>query len=442
MTRPRTGVAGHRRERTREKPHSGAAHRVSRVGWLATLTNVDAVMERDLAPERLPDSVRHRLARLDRLRDIWTEQRCNRVGVQRVPGRRALLRTHARELLTLADQDTTVPGPREREHRDEDALVRMAADCHTGYRLSGVDLTDLARTLPGPAATVPLSESDGQRLADAAAVRAHPVVRAAHVYLTCQETLERAAAHDSSAPAPSPHRPLPWAVATLTLLRSTYPPLVMDHRLAGTYRAAMAGTDGRERLLALVELFTDLQTAAMRDELSRSGETSPPSVATAHSAGSLSAALHRCVLEHIRTRNASFSLVLHELDPAARVGVSAGDIGTAPECGRCDAAAARALFRRGPGCRWASLEVATAEATLRLLLLVQDVGSPPTGVLVVTADAWLTTADRSMDALDPACTDCVTLLPTDSLDDRRAEVTAFVDDMIARALGRLTRTLG
>ncbi|RNL81543.1 hypothetical protein EFW17_22185 [Halostreptopolyspora alba] len=403
-------------------------------------------MERDLAPERLPAPVRHRLDRLDRLRDIWVERRCNRVGVRGVPGRRALLRAHARELLTLAGQGTTIPGARERERRDEDALVRMVDDCHTGCRLSGSELTDLARTLPDPTATTPLSDPDGQRLADAAAVRTHPIVRAAHLYLTCQETLERAAAREPATPPlspPSPHRPLPWAVATLTLLRSTYPPLVMDHRLADAYRAAIARADARERLLAFVELLTDLQEAAMRGELSRGGDLEHPvPVAVAHSAGSLSAALHRCVLERARTRGASFALVLHELDPDARVEVTAGDIGTAPERGRCEAAAARALFRRGPGCRWTSLEVTTAETTLRLLLLVQDVGTPPTGVLAVTADAWLTTADRSMDVLDPACTDCVTLLPTDSLGDRRAEVTAFVDDTIARAIGRLTRTPG
>lgn len=322
--------------------------------------------------------------------------------------------------------------------------MRMEADCHTGLRLSGTYLSDLARTFSDSAAAAPLSQPDSQRLADAAAVPTHPVVRAAHLFLMCAEILERSAGHAGPAPPPLSHRPLPWALASLTLLRSTYPPLVMDHRLAGAYQAAEAKRDERERLLAFVALFAELQMVAMRGELSRAGHDSgqsPAPSAAAHGSGPLSAALHRCVLERTRTRSSPFTMVLNELDPDARVEVTAGDIGTAPERGRCDAAAARALFRRGPGCRWASLEVTAADAALRLLILVQDVGSPPTGVLAVTADAWLTTADRSLDVLDPACTDCVTLLPTDSLDDRRTELEEFVDDVTARAVGRLFRAL-
>ncbi len=396
-------------------------------------------MEHDLAPERLPTPVRRTLARVDRLRDVWVEQQCNRAGVQRVPGRSAVLRAHARELLMLAGQEITAPGWRQRALRDENALLHMAATCHTGDQLGTTEEADLPATLADSAATA-LSKPDRQQLAEATTVATHPIVRAAHVYLTCAALLDPStgAAAENTPPA---HRQLPWAMATRTLLRSTYAPLAMDHRIADAHTAAAATTNERERLLAFVGIFCDLQTVAMRAELSHAPNNRPSATSLAHDSRPFLSTLHRCVLERARTRSAPFAMVLREIDSTARVDVEAGDTGVAPERGRCDAAAAQALFRSGPECRWVSLQVVTAEATLRLLLLVQDVGTPATGVLAVTADAWLTTADRSVDVLEQAPSDSVTLLPTDSLDDRRTEVESYVDDVVARAVGRLIHAL-
>ncbi len=377
---------------------------------------------------------------------------CHRAGEQWAPGRRRIFRWHARELRELAGQGAAAE-LREQVRGDEDALVAMEADCRSGRRLTGDYLSGLARRIPDFEETVPLPEHTGDLLAEAAAVETHPVIRAAHLHLTCEETLRRVAQRDGLPGPPLSLRPLPWALASLSLLRSTYPPLIMDHRLVEAHRAARSQPTQWDRLTALVPLFADLETVSLRSELSWAAPLhADPDQRSPVSPGAhftvvrprpapLMAALHRRILERLRFRSASFTLVLRELDPAAQADVTAGDIETAPQRNRCEAAAARALFRLGPGCRWASLDIAATEARLRLLVLVQDVGAPPTGALAVTADAWLTVEDRSIDVLDPAYTDSVTLVPTDGADDRRSEVEGFVDDVVARALDRLTRAL-
>ncbi|QBI52736.1 hypothetical protein EKD16_04645 [Streptomonospora litoralis] len=238
-----------------------------------------------------------------------------------------------------------------------------------------------------------------------------------------------------------------------------------------------------DRLTPLVLLLADLEAAALRWELSR---VSRAPVAGRSESGRLAAAVHRRIVEHLRLRCASLRLVLRELDPASRSVVSSSTGGSeyadpsdaprpgAPQGGRAtalaensavgretavataatsgrgavapsvderrDAAARRALFTPGADEWHAALDIDLADGVLQLLVFVQEVGSASTGVLAVTADGWMTTDDGAVDVLEPGCADCVTLVPTDGADDRWPEVEAFVDDVLARSIGHLTRT--
>ncbi|NYE49658.1 hypothetical protein HDA32_004778 [Spinactinospora alkalitolerans] len=410
----------------------------------------------ELAPTRFPLDVQRRLAALDRLREIWADHQTRRPGHLWADDRRRLFRRHVLELRALAGQGG-VASPaaarmaaqgwdaaevddalRERLRHEEQALVAMAADCRAGQPLTADYLGDLARTIPDFDEPVPAHQGTGEYLAEAAAVETHPVIRAAHLQLMCERALESAGQRTPAGP-PLHHRPLPWAVASLSLMRSNYPPLIMDRRLAAPHDAARSRADEEARLAGLVCLLAELEIAALRGELSWAARASgqPPA-----NTAPLATAIHRRLLEHLRHGAGSLRLVLRELDPGARAAVDAGDIGDDERHrGRLDAAAERAMFSRGPGCWWVSLDLTVADAALRLLLAVQDVGTPATGVLAVTADARLLTDESAADVLDLACTDCVTLIPTDSAGERWPAVEEFADDAISRAVNSLTRAL-
>ncbi|RCV55688.1 hypothetical protein DEF28_05200 [Marinitenerispora sediminis] len=402
--------------------------------------------------------MRRRLAALDRLREIWAEHQTRRPRHRWAEDRRRFFRRHVVELRTLAglldakvaraerlsdgwDRLEITPELRERLRREEEALVEMASACTAGQPLTADYLTALALTIPDfDDPSFPVDQAAAS-LAEAAAVETHPVIRAAHIQLICEAVLEPAPA-PAAGPAlgPQPHqRPLPWAMASLALMRSNYPPLVMDHRLAEQHRRARFRASEQDRLVELTALLADLEIAALRGELSWSAQhRDQPSANTAP----LATAMQRRIVEHLRRQANSLALVLRELDSSARFAVSAGATDDdAARRGRLDAAAERALFTRGPGCWWAALDLTVTDGTLRLLVAVQDVGAPATGVLAVTADAQLRTAGSQGDALDLACTDCVTLIPTDGADERWPDVAEFVDDVVSRAMHRLTQAM-
>jgi hypothetical protein len=389
---------------------------------------------RALATDHLPAPVRRRLADLDRLHEVWSARRRHQPGDTVAEGRDALLRRHVRELRAAA----AAPADPARERAEADALIATAAVWRAGERLTADYLGGLARSLPDLDPPVPGAPDTGAVLAAAAAVEAHPVVRAAHLLLTGAEELRRAerAAPAADRPAgPEPLlRPLPWALATLSLMRSGYPPLALDHRLAGPQRTGPAA----DPFVRAVGLLADMAAAAMRAGLSRPARSTGPAPPRPTS---LAVALHRRLLDHLRDRSDSLRMVFREIEPDARIAVAAGTADSAAAREHCDAAAQRVLVTPGPGCWWASIDVDLDGGMLRLLVSVHDVGAPPSGVLAVTADAWLTTDDGAADVLDPACTDCVTLLPTDCAGERWPQVEAFADDAVARAVGHLTAAL-
>ncbi|TDQ51948.1 hypothetical protein EV190_10960 [Actinorugispora endophytica] len=394
--------------------------------------------------------MRTRLSDLDRLREVWTGHQIRRPGHQWADNRVRLFRRHILELRALAGRapvsseladrlvargwdagDLLAPELREELRLEERALVAMAADCRAGRDLTPEYLDTLTRSLTGVDSTVPAGRF-GDCLAAATAARTHPVIRAALVYLCSENALREAGGADAGLR----HDPLPWAMASLVLMRANHPPLVADHR---PLSSPSPGLDPQGRLVQIVELFVELEIAAMRGELSWAaggGETGPGGCGEA-----LARAVYRRLLDRLRQRAATLSMVLREIDPATTVRVTAGDLTDEGRHGdRMDSAAERALFVRGASW-WVCLETGSADAELRLLLTLQEVGAPSTGVLAVTADARLETPDGSEDVLDLGCTDCVTLVSTDTADERWPAVAELADEVISRAVGRLTTVM-
>ncbi|PSK97100.1 hypothetical protein CLV63_109103 [Murinocardiopsis flavida] len=422
-----------------------------------------APRDHGLSPLQFPADIRGRLVEVDRLREVWAARRRRRTDDERAEDQRRGFRRHIVELRAAAGLGA-VPAPaarravwsladlgpgdsalRERLRAEEDALAAMAADCRAGQVLDAAYLTRLAASIPDFGAAGPRGVGD---LAADTAVETHPLIRAAHLHVKCAEVLAAAGppadVSDGSGDSggaggvPARLRPLPWALGSLALIRSDYAPLIMDHRLAHRHAAALHLGDARLRLGAVVRLFTDLQTAALRADVSASAAAHKP---VQGGSTALAGAVHRAIGDRLRRAADSTALVLRTLDGSARASVRAGTADDGDTRERSDDAAERALFHRGPGCWWASLELAVSDAALRVLVAVQDVGSAVTGVLAVTADARLTTREGVGDALDLASTECVTLVPTDSAGERWPAIEVFVDDVLARAIERLTKAM-
>ncbi|WP_040272138.1 hypothetical protein [Streptomonospora alba] len=462
-----------------------------------------------LAPESFSDTVRRRLGNLDRLREVWTERRRYVDRTEDPALNRLSARRRVEALRRLAGVDTSDAGGVAAE---EEAFLAMAADCRSGVRLTPEYFEALVGGAPDFSPPLPAPPGVGELLAEAAAVETHPVIRAAHLFATCTAALDPGSATDPATDGPPAHlRPLPWWLAALSLIRSDLPPPAIDvgcplpapgstvsaeppdtaaadlpWRAPAPETTVPAPRAGDDRLAPLVLLLADLETAALRSELSRLArvQTRPRG-----ESGRLAAAVHRRIVEHLRLRSAPLHLVLRELDPSCRAVVSSSTAGpafttpgapgapgedperaedegaepggaaaraeepsgepatatrmrapVAPSTGeRSRGAARRALFAPGANEWHASLDVDLADGVLRLLVFVQEVGSPASGVLAVTADGWLTTDDGAEDVLAAGCADCVTLVPTDGADDRWPEVEAFADDVLARSIGYLTR---
>ncbi|MBB5432864.1 hypothetical protein [Nocardiopsis composta] len=367
---------------------------------------------------RAPTGLDRRLNVLDRLHRLWCERHRNRTAEDGGEALRPVFERHVRELRALAGR----PGSASRSGLDADALCALADEDRSG-RLTAGHLGALARRIPDFDPPLPGPERVAGAAEAVAASEDHPVLRAARLFL------ETSRAMGGGEP-PAPHlRPLPWALASLSLLRAGYPPLVADRRIGSRLDEALAAL---EPLGPLAAIAADLITAELRARLSGPAGGPPPH-GEPPLAGPLAAAMHRRIHRHLRHRTGPIGLVLREVEPGARVSVSAADTADGPVRERCAAAAERALFTPGPECRWVRLELRAAERGVDLLVAVHDVGDPPSGALAVTAGP--------AEVLDAASTDCVTLLPGDSADERWPAVEAFVDDAVSRALDRLTRSL-
>ncbi|WP_150252013.1 hypothetical protein [Nocardiopsis deserti] len=370
--------------------------------------------------DRIPALVREDLMDVDRLRAIWAQHRQSQPREARAAARRELTVRRVRAL---------GGGP-----ALEELVVSAAADGASGRQFTAAfvsELAERARNLPEDCpARSPLRPVDSEqalRLARAASVPAHPVVRAAQIYA---EGVAVLAELDPERPEGTHAWALPWLLASLVLRRADFPPLLPDP-LAPPW----SGRDADERLAGMVRHFARLVTGTLLDELSWTPEHVPEPRSPV---SPLAAVTRRRVLDYVRSRRESLAMILRALDPAARTSVYSGGSDDS-EPGTASEVVARNLLTPGAAHWWTALELTVGGASLSLFVVVQEVGRPRTGVLAVTADARLTTAEGVRDALGMSGTDSVTVMPTDCVDDRWPQVRDLVDEAVSRAMNELTR---
>ena len=378
--------------------------------------------------ERLPDHVRTELTDVDRLRAVWAEHRRHQDPKERATARRAL--AHDRvlgwgggpELTELLLAEPAGAEPLSTEGSIAELATRVA---------------DLSFTAWGLAPT-PLPAEHLRTLAEAVRLPVHPVVRAAHAYAECVR-LSEVPGHGLTEPlvdAPrngTVRRPPPvlaWVLASRVLQRAGHPPLPLDPRTPPPEPPVDPGID--RHVAELVPHFARLVTEALRWEIGwRSGTDPLPATPVSP----LAAVTRRRVLDHVRSRSASVALILRALDPGARTVVTSGE-------GHHDQASATSrpgLLTPGAAHWWTRLDLLMEEASLTLHVVVQNVGSPPSGVLAITADARLTTPTGAREALEMSGSDSVTVMPSDCVDDRWPQVRDLVDEAVSRAMNELTR---
>ncbi len=411
----------------------------------------------DTVWETLPGRVREELRDVDRLRAVWAEQRQDRSPDVRGVARRELTRARVREwgggpeltelLLTGASASgEPMTGPYIA------ALAGRVAELPCGTGAPGT------RPALRPLRTA-LSTEHTLDLARAAVIPAHPVVRAAHTYAECVRVLTEAtgepgpARTDATAGAgraaeargagtrtggEGPEAPgapwaLPWVLASRVLQRADLPPLLLDPGCPPPDPGTKE--DPETQLVTLVSHMARLVTGALRGELGWSRGGRP---AVGGPVPPLTAVTRRRVLDYVRSRREPVALILRALDPGASATISSGDGGAAPH--RSGARALdQALFTPGAAHWWTCLELVVGNASLILHVVVQDVGSPPSGVLAVTANARLVTPEGVREALEMTRSDSVTVMPSDCVDDRWPQVRDLVDEALARSMNELTR---
>lgn len=369
--------------------------------------------------DRFPAPVRQDLMDVDRLRVIWAQHRQNQPRDVRTAARRELTRRHVRLL---------GGGP-----ALEELLVSTSADGTSGQPITAafvMELAALARTLPSePSARSPrrtLGSEQALRLAETASEPTHPVVRAARTHAACVAVLRELDPDDVHAHTWA----LPWALSSLVLRRADFPPLP-----PGPLRPPWGDRDPQEHPAEVIRHFAKLVTQALLDELSWSpehgaGERSPVSP--------LAAVTRRRVLDYVRSRRDSVALILRALDPEARTSVYSGGSDDS-EPGSATEAVSESLLTPGAAHWWTALELAVDQASLCLYVVVQEVGRPRTGVLAVSAEARLSTPEGTHAAPSVSDTASVTVMPTDSADDRWPQVRDLVDEAVSLAMEELTR---
>lgn len=368
-------------------------------------------------PARLPDSVRDELTDVDRLRRIWSGHRQAQPRQAREDARRSLLRARIGE--------AGVGGAL------ADLLAATLEEGMAGRALTpgyAAELAGLVHSLPDPgpfrSPRAPLEPEHARAVADPAAVPGHPLVRAAHTYTG---TLAALTALDGGRERP---RLLPWLAAAVVLRRADLPPLPPVHP------DPAASADPGDRLSATVSALARAVTAALRDELSWTPPGTPPP--PREPVSPLASVTRRRVMEHLRSHRESVGLILRGLDPGARAVVRSGGFDTGAGADG-PSEAGRAVLTPGAAHWWTALELLVDDATLSLVVVVQEIGRPRTGVLAVTVDGRLTTPDGVRDLPGIAAAEGVTVMPTDCVDDRWPRIADLIDEGVSLALGELTR---
>jgi Fic family protein len=269
------------------------------------------------------------------------------------------------------------------------------------------------------------------------------------------------------------------ALVLLVLLRKDYAPLVVDRRRRDEYLRALDLANVGD-LSSLIRLFAGLEIDALRSELA-------PPVAAPASAGAVgvaqayverlralretdverlatdSASLARNVSERVTAYIRSFGEQLEqtfaELDPDARHWVFAAappDAAATWWFAQLVRAARQVDFYTNltEGSWWTRLHLKALGQTMRYVVAIQKVGQGETGVLAVTmfAERLLPRSSASETDDEPRAIpeqlltlssgDSVTLVHTDTAEERWQEIAELIDRTLAAAVDAFSRKLG
>jgi Fic family protein len=265
----------------------------------------------------------------------------------------------------------------------------------------------------------------------------------------------------------------------LILLRNDYAPLVVDRRRRDEYLEALDNANVGD-LAPLVRLFAGAEITALRSELTLparmpTASTSVVGVAQAYverlralretdiarlgtQSIRLASTMSERITEHVQALAEELERTFREIDPQARYRV----FQAAPPDPRAKywfaqlvRAARQVDFYTNltEGTWWTRLHLSVLGQTMRYVVAVQKVGHGETGVLAVTAFA-----ERLLPRSDPdegddeprllpeqlltlSSSDSVTLIHTDSVDERWQETADFVDRTLAAAVDVFGRKL-
>lgn len=264
------------------------------------------------------------------------------------------------------------------------------------------------------------------------------------------------------------------ALTLLVLLQSRYAPLVVDRRQRSDYIDTLERANIGD-LRPLVRFFARLEGFALRSELIRPIESVPVGsgavdVARAYAdrlrvlvqsrsetqgkqTAALASGLHVKLGEYMRNVRDQFRDAFRAVDPVtdavvfqAVPGEERANWWRAQIIRTANAVDFYSNLREG--CWWTQLRLTVFDQTLRYVVAVQKVGRGETGVLAVTAFAESVESHSESDQARPAPLlsstpeDSVTLVYTDSPDNRWPEVSELTDRTLAAAIASFSNSLG
>jgi hypothetical protein len=270
------------------------------------------------------------------------------------------------------------------------------------------------------------------------------------------------------------------ALVLLVLLRNDYAPLVVDRRRRDEYLHALDLANAGD-LAPLVRLFAGLEIVALRSELAPSAVAAvagagavnvaqayverlralreTDAVRLAADAASLATAVSTRIGAHVESLGEQLERTFAEIDPDTRHRVYS----VAPPDARAKwwfaqlvRAARQVDFYTNltGGSWWTRLHLTVFGQTMRYVVAVQKVGHGETGVLAVTAFAERLLPRSETDETDSeaapipeqlltlSSNDSVTLVHTDTADERWQEVAELIDRTLAAAVDEFSRKLG
>ncbi|HCT81838.1 MAG TPA: hypothetical protein DGT23_35720 [Micromonosporaceae bacterium] len=256
------------------------------------------------------------------------------------------------------------------------------------------------------------------------------------------------------------------ALTLMVLLQARYAPLVVDRTQRADYIDALDAANADD-LRPLIRLFAGLELVALKSELS--APVSQASYATgvvpvarelvgrlqerkrseneqrAASSSELAIAVQAMVVDELRRLATELEPEFRAVDTNARTTVNHAAPGME-----------QAMYWRGQivytakhvdffadlhnGSWWTSMYVNALSQTLRFLVIIQKVGHGDLGVLAVTTFAEVLDRDQQPGsvefrrAFEPTPKDSVTLVHTNSPDDRWQEVADLIDRTLSTAL--------